>query len=60
MDYDISIYYIEDILYFSGVASYIFQNKTFEKKYSLTEVKQNKFFYLHESIKEVYDEIDAL
>lgn len=50
LDYDISIYYIEDMLYFSGVANDIFQNKTFEKKYS----------YLHESIKEVYDELDAL
>ena len=26
----------------------------------MEEVKENKFFYLHESIKEVYDELDAL
>ena len=60
LNYNISIYYIEDRLFFCGIAKDNFQNKKFEKQYSLEEVKENKFFYLHESIKEVYDELDAL
>ena len=60
LNYDISIYYIEDRLFFTGITKNIFQNKRFENRYSLEEVKRNKFFYLHESIKEVYDELDVL
>lgn len=60
LNYDISIYYIEDRLFFTGITKNILQNKRYENQYSLEEVKQNKFFYLHESIKEVYDELDVL
>ena len=61
LNYDISIYYFEDRLYFSGITKDTFPNKKYVKQYSLEEVKSNnKFFFLHESIKEVYNELDTL
>ena len=60
VNYDISIYFIEDKLYFNGISKEQFENKTYEKIYSIEEVKLNKYFYLHETIKEVYDELNLL
>ena len=61
LNYDISIYYIEDRLYFTGITKDKFPNKKYVKQFSLEEVKiNNKFFFLHESIKEVYNELDTL
>ena len=59
-NYDISIYFFEDNLYFNGISKDQFENKTYEKIYSIEEVKLNKYFYLHETIKEVYDELNLL
>ena len=59
-NYDISIYYVEDKLYFNGISKDQIENKTYEKIYSIEEVKLNKFFYLHETVKEVYDELNLL
>ena len=59
-NYDISIYLFEDKLYFNGLSKDQFENKTYEKIYSIEEVKLNKFFYLHETVKEVYDELNLL
>lgn len=59
--YDISIYYVEDKLYFNGVSkdSFPFQKK-YEKNFSIYEIKTNKFFLAHESVKEVYEELAIL
>ena len=59
-NYDISIYFLEDKLYFNGILKGQFENKTYEKIYTIEEVKLNKFFYLHETVKEIYDELDLL
>ena len=59
-NYDISIYFFEDNLYFKGISKDQFENKTYEKIYSIEEVKINKYFYFHETIKEVYDELNLL
>lgn len=59
-NYDISIYFSENKLYFNGISKDQFENKTYEKIYSIEEVKLNKFFYLHETVKEVYDELNLL
>jgi len=59
--YDISIYYLEDKLYFTGKSK--FPNKEYAKGYSLEEIKRakiNKYFDSHENIKEVYDELNKL
>ena len=59
--YDISIYFIVDKLFFSGILKDQFEDKTFQKIYSIDEVKlNNKFFYIHENVKEVYDELKII
>jgi hypothetical protein len=57
INYDISIYFKEDKLYFHGTTKDQLETKTYEKIYSLEEVKTNKYFYPHENVKEVYDEL---
>ena len=44
LNYDISIYYIEDRLFLTGITKNIFQNKRFENQFSLEEVKKINFF----------------
>ncbi len=44
-NYDISIYFFEDKLYFNGISKDQFENKTYEKIYSIEEVKLNKYFF---------------
>ena len=60
INYDISIYFIEDKLYFHGTTKDQFENKTYEKIYSIEEVKSNKYFYPHENVKEVYNELNLI
>ena len=55
-NYNLSIFYIENQLYFQGTTKYQFENKTYEKIYSIEEVKSNKYFYMHENVKEVFEE----
>ena len=60
INYDISIYFIEDKLYFNGKNKDQFEDKAYEKIYSINEVKSNKYFYPHENVKEVYDELNFI
>lgn len=60
INYDISIFYMKDKLYFEGITKGQLENKKYEKIYSLKEVKCNKYFYPHESAKEVFDELNLL
>ena len=58
--YNLSIFFFEDQLYFQGKSKDQFENKTYEKIYSIEEVKLNKYFYPHENMKEVYDELNLI
>ena len=60
-NFNISVYYIEDKLYFNGISKeeFLFQKK-YEKIYLINEIKINKFFLAHDSVKEVFDELDLL
>ena len=58
--FDITIYYLSDKLYFKGESKDKFPQKKYKKEYTLEEIKENKFFYLYENIKEIYDELDSL
>ena len=60
INYNISIFYIEDKLYFQGTSKDLFGNKKYEKIYLIEEVKTNKYFYPHENVKEVYDELNLI
>ena len=61
VNYEISIYYREDILYFKGISKDKFPNKKYENNYILNELaKTNSFFYVHKNIKEVYEELDFI
>jgi hypothetical protein len=60
INYDVSIFYIEDKLYFQGTKKEQIENKTYEKIYSIEEVKSNKYFYMHENVKEVFEELNLI
>ena len=60
INYDLSIFYIEDKLCFQGTKKNQFENKTYEKNYSIEEVKSNKYFYMHENVKEVFEELNLI
>ena len=60
IDYNISIFFIEDQLYFLGTTKAQFENRTYKKIFSIEEVKTNKYFYLHENVKEVYEELNLI
>ena len=60
INYNLSIFYIENQLYFQGTTRDQFENKTYEKIYSIEEVKSNKYFYMHENIKEVFEELNLI
>ena len=60
VNYDLSIFYIEDKLYFQGTLKGEFENKNYEKIYSIEDVKSNKYFYVHENVKEVFEELNLI
>ena len=60
INYDLSIFYIEDKLYFQGTIKNQFENKTYEKIYFIEEVTINKYFYIHENVKEVFEELNLI
>ena len=60
INYNLSIFFIEDELYFQGTSKDQFENKKYEKIYSIGEVKSNKYFYPHENVKEVYEELNLI
>ena len=60
VNYDLSIFYIEDKLYFQGALKGEFENKNYEKIYSIEDVKSNKYFYVHENVKEVFEELNLI
>ena len=60
VNYDLSIFYIEDKLYFQGALKAEFENKNYEKIYSIEDVKSNKYFYVHENVKEVFEELNLI
>ena len=60
INYTLSIFYIENQLYFQGTTKDQFENKTYERIYSIEEVKSNKYFYMHENIKEVFEELNLI
>lgn len=61
INYEISIYYKDDKLYFKGISKDKSQNKKYENNYILKElVKTNSFFLVHKNIKEVYEELDFI
>ena len=61
INYEISIYYKDDKLYFKGISKDTSQNKIYESNYILNElVKTNSFFFVHKNIKEVYEELDFI
>ena len=60
VNYDLSIFYIEDKLYFQGALKGEFENKNYENIYSIEDVKSNKYFYVHENVKEVFEELNLI
>ena len=60
VNYDLSIFYIEDKLYFQGTLKGEFENKNYENIYSIEDVKSNKYFYVHENVKEVFEELNLI
>lgn len=58
--YDISIYFISEKLYLKAVSKDIFNKKKYSSEYAIDQIKENKFFYLHENIKEIYEELDSI
>ena len=60
INYNLSIFYIEDKLYFQGTTKDQFENKTYENIYFIEDVKSNKYFYIHENVKEVFEELDLI
>ena len=37
-----------------------FNKKQYSNEYTLEKIKLNKFFHLHETIEEIYDEFDSI
>ena len=58
--YDLSIYYIWDKLYEKAISQDIFRKKKYSNEYTLDQIKSNKFFFLHENIKEIYQELEPI
>ena len=58
--YDISIYYISDKLYLKAISKDIFRKKEYSNEYTLDQIKSNKFFFLHENIEEIYQELEPI
>jgi len=58
--YDLSIYYISDKLYIKAISQDIFRKKQYSNEYTLDQIKSNKFFFLHENIKEIYQELEPI
>ena len=64
--YDISILYVENILFFKVISEDVFSNKKkYENSYSIEDVRKNEYFNLLEKLEDeddiddVYDEIDT-
>ena len=60
INYNLSIFYIKDKLYFQGTTKDQFENTTYEQIYSIEEVKSNKYFFIHENVKEVFEKLDLI
>ena len=58
--YDISIYYISDKLYLKAIYKDMFRKKEYSNEYTLDQIKSNKFFFLHENIEEIYQELEPI
>ena len=58
--FDTTIYYINEYLYIEAFTKEIIPQKHYIKRYKLEEIKKNKFFYIYESIQEVYEELDNI
>ena len=58
--YDISIFVLSDKICLNAESKYNFPQKKYKNEYTLDQIKENKFFYLHENIKEIYDELDSI
>ena len=58
--YDISIFILSDKICFNAESKYNFPQKKYKNEYTLEQIKENIFFYLHENIKEIYDELDSI
>ena len=58
--YDVSIYYILDKLYLKATSKDMFNKKKYSSEYTIDQIKENKFFNLHETIEEIYEELDSI
>lgn len=58
--YDLSLYFISDKLYLRAKAKELFRKKKYSNEYTLDQIKSNKFFFLHESVEEIYQELESI
>ena len=58
--YDVSIYYILDKLYLKATSKDMFNKKKYSNEYTMEHIKENKFFNLHETIEEIYEELNSI
>ena len=59
-NYDISLYCLSGKFYLKGSLKDKFNKKQYFNEYTLEDIKLNKFFYLHETIGEIYEELDSI